>query len=207
MTKHIRRSLSSEEIKCLDFLKDAGKAIASRDYAKHIDKSASAASTVLLGLVNKQLVEYFDMIDESGFNRRYYCLVGLAPQEMEQPTIQAEVEHIVPSVNLELRTKLLRDPYDEKTYGERIRLYAESYLELINDHETVDWPTVVWGSRKMESEKTRLKDRQNYQHDVGGMVSTWFPAWEHIQAMPFDNPTGRFRSDEEIEQTNKTGIL
>ena len=73
------------------------------------------------------------------------------------------------------------------------------YLAYIRKRKTA----VDTRERKRRVERERIA-RKEYMQE---MVNTWFPAWAHIQSFRFANPTGRFRTQEEINQVLETGQL
>ena len=115
--------------------------------------------------------------------------------------------------------------YDESNYEENIELLAKelfNYLEkdlkirisLSTASKESDKPLPKDASPEekaaraaQEKKKRAERERIARKEHLRDMVNTWFPAWAHIQSFRFVNPTGRFRTQAEINHAMKTGTL
>jgi hypothetical protein len=61
--------------------------------------------------------------------------------------------------------------------------------------------------KELDLRKKVERDSAAKREHLRDMLKTWFPAWAHIQSLRFTNPTGRFRTQEEINQSLKEGAM
>ena len=152
------------------------------------------------------------------------------PEPKVEPVVEVEpVEEIK-------KYSHLKDVYDEANYEANIELLAKELFDYLEKDLKIKI-TLALSAKENESdfdEKINLKEefltkeekkkikaikaarerkrrvereriaRKEYMQE---MVNTWFPAWAHIQSFRFANPTGRFRTQEEINQVLETGQL
>ena len=197
--------------------------------------SVSAAREVLEKLVRYGYLEKFDQAGLNGVVRPHYRALPVTkskpiskpksepkPKPKQKPKTEAKVEAVV-----EQPTKYthLKDVYDESNYEENIELLAKelfNYLEkdlkmkisLSSASKESDKPLPKDASPEekaaraaQEKKKRAERERIARKEHLRDMVDTWFPAWAHIQSFRFVNPTGRFRTQAEINHAMKTGTL
>jgi len=111
----------------------------------------------------------------------------------------------------QLRKKL--NPWNKKQYDANIFLLKIDYLMHCRKWGKSrklfypDWVLKLnaWGHNKVESarKKTWVTDGEFEAYPIWTEMEGWFNAWIHIQGMRYSNPTGRLRTQEEIEAAHQ----
>jgi len=156
------------------------------------------------------------------------------PKPKPEPKVEPVVE-IKPVEDVK-KYSHLKDVYEEANYEANIELLAKelfNYLEkdlkikislalsVKEDDTDFDEKVDLTGEPLTKEQKKELKDakaardrkrrlereRIARKAHMQEMVNTWFPAWAHIQSFRFANPTGKFRTQEEINHASTTGLL
>ena len=206
-------TLTKDEQKAWAFVKSQNAPVSSRQYGAHMKKDSKAASKILSALVKKGKLEFISQTDDDGITRHYYLLPNTKPVVKVKPVEEPKPE---PS--------LLKDVYDENNYEHNMKLLAKSFFNYIEKDLQIK-VAVAPAPKEKESkdpnaptlskeEKKELDLRKKIERDSAArrehlrdMLKTWFPAWAHIQSLRFTNPTGRFRTQEEINQSLKEGVM
>lgn len=80
--------------------------------------------------------------------------------------------------------------------------------EVVEAKEGAEEPvTELEPKTKPKKEKVKVSKTELRRQHIRGMLDTWFPAWAHIQSLPFTNPTARLRSEEDLLTVQQTGLL
>jgi len=214
-------TLTKDEQKAWAFVKSQNAPVSSRQYGAHMKKDSKAASKVFSALVKKGKLEFISQTDDDGITRHYYLLPGTKAVEVEKPKPVVKAK---PVVEVKPEPSLLKDVYDENNYEHNMKLLAKSFFNYIEkdlqikvavapapkEKETKD-PNAPKLSKE---EKKELDLRKKIERDSAArrehlrdMLKTWFPAWAHIQSLRFSNPTGRFRTEKEINQSLREGVM
>ena len=218
-------TLTKDEQKALAFVKSQNAPVSSRQYGAHMKKDSKAASKIFSSLVKKGKLEFISQTDDDGITRHYYLLPGtkikpvveVKPVEEPKPVVEVKpVEEPKPSP--------LKDVYDENHYEHNMKLLAKSFFNYIEKDLQIKVAVAPAPKEKEEKdpnaptlskeEKKELDLRKKIERDSAArrehlrdMLKTWFPAWAHIQSLRFSNPTGRFRTEKEINQSLREGVM
>ena len=218
-------TLTKDEQKAWAFVKSQNAPVSSRQYGAHMKKDSKAASKIFSALVKKGKLEFISQTDDDGITRHYYLLPGtkikpvvkVKPVEEPKPVVEVKpVEEPKPSP--------LKDVYDENHYEHNMKLLAKSFFNYIEKDLQIKVAVAPAPKEKEEKdpnaptlskeEKKELDLRKKIERDSAArrehlrdMLNTWFPAWAHIQSLRFTNPTGRFRTQEEIKKALQMGVL
>ena len=217
--------LTKNEQKAWAFVKSQNAPVSSRQYGAHMKKNSKTASIIFSSLVKKGKLEFISQTDDDGITRHYYLLPGtkikpvveIKPVEEPKPVVEIKpVEEPKPSP--------FKDVYDENHYEHNMKLLAKSFFNYIEKDLQIKVSVAPAPKEKEEKdpnapklskeEKKELDLRKKIERDSAArrehlrdMLKTWFPAWAHIQSLRFTNPTGRFRTQEEINQSLKEGVM
>ena len=212
-------TLTKDEQKAWAFVKSQNAPVSSRQYGAHMKKDSKAASKIFSALVKKGKLEFISQTDDDGITRHYYLLPNTKPVVKAKP-----VETPKPVVEVKPEPSPLRDVYDENHYEHNMKLLAKSFFNYIEKDLQIKI-TVAPAPKEKEpkdpnapalskEEKKELDLRKKVERESAArrehlrdMLKTWFPAWAHIQSLRFTNPTGRFRTQEEINQSLKEGVM
>ena len=225
-------TLTKDEQKALAFVKSQNAPVSSRQYGAHLKKDSKAASKIFSALVKKGKLEFISQTDDDGITRHYYLLPGTKakpvvevkpePKPVEEPKPVVEVKPVE-----EPKPSPLKDVYDENHYEHNMKLLAKSFFNYIEKDLKLKVAVAPAPKEKEEKEekdpnapKLNKEERKEAQQrkkveresaarreHLRDMLKTWFPAWAHIQSLRFTNPTGRFRTQEEINQSLKEGVM
>lgn len=209
--------LTKDEQKAWAFVKSQNAPVSSRQYGAHMKKDSKAASKIFSALVKKGKLEFISQTDDDGITRHYYLLPDTKPVVKAKPVVEVKpVEEPKPSP--------LKDVYDENHYEHNMKLLAKSFFNYIEKDLQIKVAVAPAPKEKEEKdpnalklskeEKKELDLRKKIERDSAArrehlrdMLNTWFPAWAHIQSLRFTNPTGRFRTEKEINQSLKEGVM
>lgn len=208
-------TLTKDEQKAWAFVKSQNAPVSSRQYGAHMKKDSKAASKIFSSLVKKGKLEFISQTDDDGITRHYYLLPVVKPKPVEEPK---------PVVEVKPEPSPLKDVYDENHYEHNMKLLAKSFFNYIEKDLHIKVavapapkekePKDPNASKLSKEEKKELDLRKKIERDSAArrehlrdMLKTWFPAWAHIQSLRFSNPTGRFRTQEEINQSLKEGVM
>ena len=211
--------LTKDEQKAWTFVKSQNAPVSSRQYGAHMKKDSKTASKIFSALVKKGKLEFISQTDDDGITRHYYLLPGTKAK----PVVEVKPEP-KPVEEPKREPSLLKDVYDENHYEHNMKLLAKSFFNYIEKDLQIK-VAVAPAPKEKESkdpnaptlskeEKKELDLRKKIERDSAArrehlrdMLKTWFPAWAHIQSLRFTNPTGRFRTQEEINQSLKEGVM
>lgn len=220
--------LTKDEQKAWAFVKSQNAPVSSRQYGAHMKKDSKAASKIFSALVKKGKLEFISQTDDDGITRHYYLLPNTKPvvkvKPVEEPKPVVEVKPVEES---KPEPSLLKDVYDENNYEHNMKLLAKSFFNYIEKDLKLKVAVAPAPKEKEEKEekdpnapklskeeKKELDLRKKIERDSAArrehlrdMLKTWFPAWAHIQSLRFTNPTGRFRTQEEIKKALQMGVL
>ena len=217
--------LTKNEQKAWAFVKSQNAPVSSRQYGAHLKKNSKTASIIFSSLVKKGKLEFISQTDDDGITRHYYLLPGtkikpvveVKPVEEPKPVVEVKpVEEPKPSP--------LKDVYDENHYEHNMKLLAKSFFNYIEKDLQIKVavapapkekePKDPTAPKLSKEEKKELDLRKKIERDSAArrehlrdMLNTWFPAWAHIQSLRFSNPTGRFRTEKEINQSLREGVM
>jgi hypothetical protein len=211
--------LTKDEQKAWAFVKSQNAPVSSRQYGAHMKKDSKTASKIFSALVKKGKLEFISQTDDDGITRHYYLLPGTKAKPVEAPKPVVEVKPVE-----EPKSSPLKDVYDENNYEHNMKLLAKSFFNYIEKDLKIKVSVVPAPKEKEEKdpnapklskeEKKELDLRKKIERDSAArrehlrdMLKTWFPAWAHIQSLRFTNPTGRFRTEKEISQSLKEGVM
>jgi hypothetical protein len=224
-------TLTKDEQKAWAFVKSQNAPVSSRQYGAHMKKDSKAASKIFSALVKKGKLEFISQTDDDGITRHYYLLPNTKPvvkvKPVEEPKPVVEVKPVEES---KPEPSLLKDVYDENNYEHNMKLLAKSFFNYIEKDLKLKVAVAPAPKEKEEKEEKEEKDpnapklnkeerkeaqqRKKVERESAArrehlrdMLKTWFPAWAHIQSLRFTNPTGRFRTQEEINQSLKEGVM
>lgn len=216
-------TLTKDEQKAWAFVKSQNAPVSSRQYGAHLKKDSKTASKIFSALVKKGKLEFISQTDDDGITRHYYLLPHTKPvvkaKPVEEPKPVVEVKPVE-----EQKPSPLKDVYDENHYEHNMKLLAKSFFNYIEKDLQIKVAVAPAPKEKEEKdpnasklskeEKKELYLRKKIERDSAArrehlrdMLKTWFPAWAHIQSLRFTNPTGRFRTQEEINQSLKEGVM
>ena len=212
-------TLTKDEQKALAFVKSQNAPVSSRQYGAHLKKDSKAASKIFSALVKKGKLEFISQTDDDGITRHYYLLPGTKAK----PVVEVKPEP-KPVEEPKREPSLLKDVYDENHYEHNMKLLAKSFFNYIEKDLHIKVAVAPAPKEKepkdpnapklSKEEKKELDLRKKIERDSAArrehlrdMLKTWFPAWAHIQSLRFSNPTGRFRTQEEINQSLKEGVM
>ena len=212
-------TLTKDEQKAWTFVKSQNAPVSSRQYGAHLKKNSKTASIIFSSLVKKGKLEFISQTDDDGITRHYYLLPGTKTKPVEEPKPVVEVKPVE-----EPKPSPLKDVYDENHYEHNMKLLAKSFFNYIEKDLQIKVAVAPAPKEKEEKdpnapklskeEKKELDLRKKIERDSAArrehlrdMLNTWFPAWAHIQSLRFTNPTGRFRTEKEINQSLKEGVM
>ena len=216
-------TLTKDEQKAWAFVKSQNAPVSSRQYGAHLKKDSKTASKIFSALVKKGKLEFISQTDDDGITRHYYLLPDTKPvvkaKPVEEPKPVVEVKPVE-----EPKSSPLKDVYDENHYEHNMKLLAKSFFNYIEKDLQIKVSVAPAPKEKepkdpnapklSKEEKKELDLRKKIERDSAArrehlrdMLKTWFPAWAHIQSLRFTNPTGRFRTQEEINQSLKEGVM
>ena len=212
-------TLTKDEQKALAFVKSQNAPVSSRQYGAHMKKDSKAASKIFSALVKKGKLEFISQTDDDGITRHYYLLPGTKAK----PVVEVKPEP-KPVEDPKREPSLLKDVYDENNYEHNMKLLAKSFFNYIEKDLQIKVAVAPAPKEKelkdpnapklSKEEKKELDLRKKIERDSAArrehlrdMLKTWFPAWAHIQSLRFTNPTGKFRTQEEINQSLKEGVM
>jgi hypothetical protein len=214
--------LTKNEQKAWAFVKSQNAPVSSRQYGAHLKKNSKTASIIFSSLVKKGKLEFISQTDDDGITRHYYLLPGtkikpvveIKPVEEPKPVVEIKpVEEPEPSP--------FKDVYDENNYEHNMKLLAKSFFNYIEKDLKIkvsvapapkekdpNAPKLSKEERKEAQQRKKVERESAARREhLRDMLKTWFPAWAHIQSLRFTNPTGRFRTQEEINQSLKEGVM
>ena len=218
-------TLTKDEQKAWAFVKSQNAPVSSRQYGAHMKKDSKAASKIFSALVKKGKLEFISQTDDDGITRHYYLLPNTKPvvkvKPVEEPKPVVEVKPVEES---KPEPSLLKDVYDENNYEHNMKLLAKSFFNYIEkdlklkvavapapkekEEKDPDAPKLNKEERKEAQQRKKVERESAARREhLRDMLKTWFPAWAHIQSLRFTNPTGRFRTQEEINQSLKEGVM
>ena len=216
--------------KYLSYMRKADAPLSSRDFAYHFKHDVARASRITRELSGEGLIEYFEKLDNDKINRRYFHLPG-KPEVKQKEVKQEEVEESIP------KYKRLRDVYLEENYEHNMSLVARSFFDFLEKDKKIAVLLIREVAKSREEFKKELKEEgvENVEEEVKkleleegkkpkkkrivipktelrrqhirDMLDTWFPAWAHIQSLPFTNPTAKVRTEEDLLTVRRTGVL
>lgn len=212
-------TLTKDEQKAWAFVKSQNAPVSSRQYGAHMKKDSKAASKIFSALVKKGKLEFISQTDDDGITRHYYLLPDTKPVVKAKP-----VEEPKPVVEVKPEPSPLKDVYDENNYEHNMKLLAKSFFNYIEKDLQIKItvtpapkekePKDPNASKLSKEERKEAQQRKKVERESASkrehlrdMLKTWFPAWAHIQSLRFTNPTGRFRTQEEINQSLKEGVM
>jgi hypothetical protein len=212
-------TLTKDEQKAWAFVKSQNAPVSSRQYGAHLKKDSKTASKIFSSLVKKGKLEFISQTDDDGITRHYYLLPNTKPVVKAKP-----VETPKPVVEVKPEPSLLKDVYDENNYEHNMKLLAKSFFNYIEKDLQIKVsvapapkekePKDPNASKLSKEERKEAQQRKKVERESAArrehlrdMLKTWFPAWAHIQSLRFTNPTGRFRTQEEINQSLKEGVM
>ena len=211
--------LTKDEQKAWAFVKSQNAPVSSRQYGAHLKKDSKTASKIFSSLVKKGKLGFISQTDDDGITRHYYLLPDTKPVVKAKPVVEVKpVEEPKPEPSP------LKDVYDENHYEHNMKLLAKSFFNYIEKDLQIKVAVAPAPKEKEEKdpnapklskeEKKELDLRKKIERDSAArrehlrdMLNTWFPAWAHIQSLRFTNPTGRFRTEKEINQSLKEGVM
>ena len=211
--------LTKDEQKAWAFVKSQNAPVSSRQYGAHMKKDSKTASKIFSSLVKKGKLGFISQTDDDGITRHYYLLPDTKPVVKAKPVVEVKpVEEPKPEPSP------LKDVYDENHYEHNMKLLAKSFFNYIEKDLHIKVAVAPAPKEKepkdpnapklSKEEKKELDLRKKIERDSAArrehlrdMLKTWFPAWAHIQSLRFTNPTGRFRTQEEINQSLKEGVM
>ena len=209
--------LTKDEQKAWAFVKSQNAPVSSRQYGAHLKKDSKTASKIFSSLVKKGKLEFISQTDDDGITRHYYLLPDTKPVVKAKPVVEVKPVE-------EPESSPFKDVYDENHYEHNMKLLAKSFFNYIEKDLQIKVAVAPAPKEKEEKdpnapklskeEKKELDLRKKIERDSAArrehlrdMLKTWFPAWAHIQSLRFTNPTGRFRTQEEINQSLKEGVM
>ena len=212
-------TLTKDEQKAWAFVKSQNAPISSRQYGAHLKKDSKAASKIFSALVKKGKLEFISQTDDDGITRHYYLLPGTKAK----PVVEVKPEP-KPVEEPKPEPSPLKDVYDENHYEHNMKLLAKSFFNYIEKDLQIKVAVAPAPKEKepkdpnapklSKEEKKEVQQRKKVERESAArrehlrdMLKTWFPAWAHIQSLRFTNPTGRFRTQEEINQSLKEGVM
>lgn len=212
-------TLTKDEQKAWAFVKSQNAPVSSRQYGAHLKKDSKTASKIFSSLVKKGKLEFISQTDDDGITRHYYLLPDTKPVVKAKP-----VEEPKPVVEVKPEPSPLKDVYDENNYEHNMKLLAKSFFNYIEKDLQIKItvtpapkekePKDPNASKLSKEERKEAQQRKKVERESAArrehlrdMLKTWFPAWAHIQSLRFTNPTGRFRTQEEINQSLKEGVM
>ena len=212
-------TLTKDEQKAWAFVKSQNAPVSSRQYGAHLKKDSKTASKIFSSLVKKGKLEFISQTDDDGITRHYYLLPNTKPVVKAKP-----VEELKPVVEVKPEPSLLKDVYDENNYEHNMKLLAKSFFNYIEKDLKIKVSVAPAPKEKelkdpnapklSKEERKEVQQRKKVERESAArrehlrdMLKTWFPAWAHIQSLRFSNPTGRFRTQEEINQSLKEGVM
>ena len=212
-------TLTKDEQKAWAFVKSQNAPISSRQYGAHLKKDSKAASKIFSALVKKGKLEFISQTDDDGITRHYYLLPGTKAK----PVVEVKPEP-KPVEEPKPEPSPLKDVYDENHYEHNMKLLAKSFFNYIEKDLKLKVavapapkekePKDPNASKLSKEERKEAQQRKKVERESAAkrehlrdMLKTWFPAWAHIQSLRFTNPTGRFRTQEEINQSLKEGVM
>ena len=211
--------LTKDEQKAWAFVKSQNAPVSSRQYGAHLKKDSKTASKIFSALVKKGKLEFISQTDDDGITRHYYLLPGTKAK----PVVEVKPEP-KPVEEPKREPSLLKDVYDENNYEHNMKLLAKSFFNYIENDLKIKVSVAPAPKEKEEKdpnapklskeERKEVQQRKKVERESAArrehlrdMLKTWFPAWAHIQSLRFTNPTGRFRTQEEINQSLKEGVM
>ena len=212
-------TLTKDEQKALAFVKSQNAPVSSRQYGAHLKKDSKAASKIFSALVKKGKLEFISQTDDDGITRHYYLLPGTKAK----PVVEVKPEP-KPVEEPKREPSLLKDVYDENNYEHNMKLLAKSFFNYIENDLKIKVSVVPAPKEKelkdpnapklSKEERKEAQQRKKVERESAArrehlrdMLKTWFPAWAHIQSLRFTNPTGRFRTEKELNQSLKEGVM
>jgi len=176
-----------------------------------------------------KLVEYFEKLDADKINRRYFHLPGkpeVKQEVVKQGVKQEEVEERIPKYTR------LRDVYSEEDYEHNMALVARSFFDFLEKDKKISVLLIREAAKpkkeiekeikaeeagvaivelepenKTKKQKAKVPRTELRRQHIKDMLDTWFPAWAHIQSLPFTHPTATLRSEEDLLTVQQTGVL
>ena len=211
--------LTKDEQKAWAFVKSQNAPVSSKQYGAHLKKDSKTASKIFSTLVKKGKLEFISQTDDDGITRHYYLLPGTKAK----PVVEVKPEP-KPVEEPKPEPSLLKDVYDENNYEHNMKLLAKSFFNYIENDLKIKVSVVPApkekepkdpnASKLSKEERKEAQQRKKVERESAArrehlrdMLKTWFPAWAHIQSLRFTNPTGRFRTQEEINQSLKEGVM
>jgi hypothetical protein len=145
---------------------------------------------------------------------------------VKQEVKQEEVEEFIP------KYKRLRDVYAEEDYDHNMSLVARSFFDFLEKDKKISILLIREAAKskkeiekeikaeeagvavtelepeaKPKKEKVKVSKTELRRQHIRDMLDTWFPAWAHIQSLPFTHPTATLRSEEDLLTVQQTGVL
>jgi len=212
-------TLTRDEQKALAFVKSQNAPVSSKQYGAHLKKDSKTASKIFSTLVKKRRLEFIQQTDDDGITRYYYLLPGTKAK----PVVEVKPEP-KPVEEPKREPSLLKDVYDENNYEHNMKLLAKSFFNYIENDLKIKVSVVPAPKEKEEKdpnapklskeERKEVQQRKKAERESAArrehlrdMLKTWFPAWAHIQSLRFTNPTGKFRTEKELNQSLKEGVM
>ena len=212
-------TLTRDEQKALAFVKSQNAPVSSKQYGAHLKKDSKTASKIFSTLVKKRRLEFIQQTDDDGITRYYYLLPGTKAK----PVVEVKPEP-KPVEEPKREPSLLKDVYDENNYEHNMKLLAKSFFNYIENDLKIKVSVAPAPKEKEEKdpnapklskeERKEVQQRKKAERESAArrehlrdMLKTWFPAWAHIQSLRFTNPTGKFRTEKELNQSLKEGVM
>lgn len=174
--------------------------------------SASAVRESLEKLVRYGYLEKFDYEGVNGVVRPHYRALPVAkskpiPKPKPEPKPKKEVkpkEEPPPAAvkrPVVRRNKEFKYPiHDAENFSHNMEIAKHAWVEYLEDTKKV---RVINPSAQNFKQKRLGELRRSHMLSM----NQWFVPWYFIQTIPFTNPTGRMRTQAQINEVMKTGML
>ena len=174
--------------------------------------SASAVRESLEKLVRYGYLEKFDHEGVNGVVRPHYRALPVAkskpiPKPKPEPKPKKEVkpkEEPPPAAvkrPVVRRNKEFKYPiHDAENFSHNMEVAKHAWVEYLEDTKKV---RVINPSAQNFKQKRLGELRRSHMLSM----NQWFVPWYFIQTIPFTNPTGRMRTQAQINEVMKTGML
>lgn len=175
--------------------------------------SASAVRESLEKLVRHGYLEKFDHEGVNGVVRPHYRALPMtkAKPSVTKPKVKKEVQpkqepppEVPPKEvkrNAVKRVKKFKYPvHDVENFSHNIEIAKHAWVEYLEDTKKV---RVINPSAQGFKAKRLAELRRSHMLSM----NQWFVPWYFIQTIPFTNPAGRMRTQAEINDVMKTGVL
>ena len=203
---------TKKQAEYLAYIRRRKTAVDTREMSTVKYTSASAAREVLEKLVRYGYLEKFNHEGVNGVVRPHYKALPVTkskPIPKPEPKAKKEVKKEPPPEepqkvakrNAVKRIKEFKYPiHDAENFSHNMEIAKHAWVEYLEHTKKV---RVINPSAQGFKAKRLGELRRSHMLSM----NQWFVPWYFLQTIPFTNPTGRMRTQAQINDVMKTGVL